>query len=173
VDVEAHLEQLEALVAEARPVPLSNLVMVHRGDIEAAVSDLRAAVPEELREARWLLRERDDILATAVRQADQIRAEAEADAQRLRSDTEIIRTARREAERIVAEAKEDAHALQRDAEDYVEGRLAAFEGVLQKTLTVTGRGRERLREGLGPPDLDRDEADPNRPTIQLYDQERA
>jgi hypothetical protein len=170
VDVEAHLEQLEALVAEARPMPLSNLVMVHRGDIEAAVEDLRAALPEELREARWVLRERADVLATAAREAEQIRAEAEADAQRLRSDTEIVRTARREAERIVADAKEEAHSLQRDAENYVEGRLAAFESVLQRTLAVTARGRERLREGLGPPELNDD--DGQRPVVQLYDQER-
>ncbi len=173
MDVEAHLEQLEALVGEARPVPLSNLVMVHRGDVEAAVEDLRAALPDELREARWVLREREDILASAAREADQVRAEAEADAQRLRSDTEVVRTARREAERILAEAKEAAHTLQRDAENYVEGRLAAFESVLQRTLDVTARGRERLREGVGPPDLHREDADPDRAPMQLYDQERA
>lgn len=172
MDVEAHLEQLEALVAEARPVPLSTLVMVHRGDVEAAVEDLRTVLPDELREARWVLRERADILAAAAREADQVRAEAEADAQRLRSETEIVRTARREAERIVAEAKQAAHDLQRDAEDYVEGRLAAFEAVLQRTLAVTARGRERLREGLGAIDL-RGEEEAQRPPVQLYDQERA
>lgn len=171
MDVEAHLEQLEALVAEGRPVPLSSLVMVHRGDIEAAVEELRSALPEELREARWVLRERADILAATGREAEQIRAEAGADAQRLRSETEVVRTAQREAERIVAEAKQAAHDLQRDAEDYVESRLAAFEGVLQRTLAVTARGRERLREGLGAPDLQRED-DVQRPAIQVYDQER-
>jgi cell division septum initiation protein DivIVA len=176
VDVEAYLQQLEELVATSRPVPLSALVMVPRGEVEALADEVRNALPEELREARWLLREREDVLAAAGREAEQIRAEAEADAARLRSETEVARTARREAERIVAEAKETARLLQRDAEDYVERHLAAFEDVLARTLAVASRGRERLREGLGPPDLDStDEAARRQPgrAAQIYDQERA
>jgi ABC-type transporter Mla subunit MlaD len=177
VDVEAHLEQLEALAAEARPVPLSGLVMVPRGEVEGVVEDLRAALPDELREARWLLRQRDEVLAAAAREADQIRAEAEADAARLRSETEVVRTAQREADRVLTEAKRTARQLQRDSEDYVEARLAAFEGVLQRTLDSVARGRQRLREGAGGPDLVELDGDPGEPArdraIRLYDQEQA
>lgn len=177
MDVEAHLEQLEALVAEARPVPLSGLVVVSREEVADVVDDLRAALPDELREARWLLHERDEVLAAAARQAEQIRAEAEADAARMREDTEVLRTARREADRVVGEAKQTARQLQVDAEDYVEARLAAFEGVLQRTLDSVARGRQRLREGAGGPDLVDLAVDGHEPVrdrgIRLYDQEQA
>lgn len=178
MDVESHLEQLEALLAEARPVPLSTLVMVHRDDVEGLIDDVRTALPEELREARWLLREREDMLAAAAREAEQIRAEAEADAERLRSDTEVLRTARREAERVVEEARDGARRLRREAEDYVDGTLAEFEVTLERTLDVVGRGRQRLREGLGPPELGDDVVDlrtdvPAARPAQLYDQERS
>lgn len=186
-DVEAHLEQLEALVAEARPLPLSGLVMVHREEVEACVDDVRTALPDDLREARWLLRDRDEVLAAAAREREEllaaaareaaaVRAEAEADAERMRSQTEVLRTARREAERVRAEARDDARRLQREAEEYVEQRLAAFEAVLQRTMNVAARGRQRLREGLGAPDLvdlgdDAAQLGSPRPA-QLFDQER-
>lgn len=179
MDVEAHLEQLEALAADARPVPLSGLVMVPRGEVEAVVDDLRAALPDELREARWLLRQRDEVIAAAAREGEQIRAEAEADAARLRSETEVVRTARREAERVLAEANQAARQLERDSEDYVEARLAAFEQILQRTMDSVARGRERLREGAGGPrlnglDADADAREPTRdPVVRLYDQERS
>jgi chromosome segregation ATPase len=179
VDVESHLEQIEALLAEARPVPLSTLVMVHRDDVEGILDEVRAALPEELREARWLLREREDVLAAATREAEQIRAEAEADAERLRSQTEVLRTARREADRVLEEARGDARQLRREAEDYVDGRLAEFEDVLERTLETVGRGRQRLQEGFGPPELaDGDVVDlraepPVGRAAQVYDQERS
>jgi hypothetical protein len=66
-DVEAKLHQLERLVAEAKAVPLSASVMVNRAEIDGLVDDLREALPDELTQARWVVKERDEILERARR----------------------------------------------------------------------------------------------------------
>lgn len=156
MDVDAHITQIEQLLAEARPVPLSASVMVNRREIEEALAGLRAALPEEIRQARWVIKERDELLAQGSREAEQMIADAQAEQNRLVSETEVVRSAQREAERIVAEAREQARTLRLEAEDYVDGKLANFEIVLQKTLQTVEKGRERLHGRLGAEDLAED-----------------
>lgn len=148
VDVEGLLSHMEKLLAEGRPVPLSSSVMVNRADFDEAIAALRQELPEELRQSRWVLRERDEVLSQAQRQAEQVVAEAELERDRLVGDTEVARAARKEADRILEEAREQARNLRQEAEDYVDNKLANFEIVLQKTLSSVEKGRERLRGRL-------------------------
>lgn len=145
MDLDTALNSLEHQLAEARPVPLSASVMVNKEDLERVAKSIRAALPEEIRQARWVLKERDELLAQATRDAEQIIADGQLDRDRLLSETEIVREAHREAQRIVDRAAEEGRKIRHEAEDYVDGKLGDFEVVLQKTLATVTRGRERLR----------------------------
>jgi cell division septum initiation protein DivIVA len=179
VDVDAHIAQLEQLLAEARPVPLSASVMVNRREVEELLAGLRAALPEEMRQARWVLKERDELVAQGQREAEQVLADAEAEQRRIVSETEVVRASRREAERILEEARDEARRLRLEAEDYVDGKLANFEIALQKTLRTVEKGRERLRGRLAtdelaeavPPDEDDDTGEWGAAGSQFYDHE--
>ena len=153
VDVEAKLTQLELLVAEAKAVPLSASVMVNRGEIDGLVTELREALPEEIKRARWILKERDEVLDKAQREAETILEDARAERERLVSRTDVVQAANREADRIVEDAEEQARQLRLEAEDYVDAKLANFEVVLNKTLAAVERGREKLRGRLDHEDL--------------------
>ncbi|MGH3664806.1 MAG: ATPase [Egibacteraceae bacterium] len=179
MDVEAYLAQMEQLLAEARPVPLSASVMVNRKDFDDVIDDLRTHLPEELRQSRWILKERDEVLEQAERESEQILSDAQAEQDRLVSEQEVVRTARREAERILEEAREQARILRLEAEDYVDGKLANFEIVLAKTMKAVEKGRERLRGRLASDELRQEvEAEPDDPystgeftSAQFYDYE--
>jgi len=172
VEIDGYLNKLEQLLAEARPVPLSASVMINRRDFDDVIADLRDHLPEELRQSRWVLKERDEVLEAASREADRLRADALADQDRLVSETEVARAAAREAENILAEAREQARVLRLEAEDYVDSKLAGFEIVLSKTMSQVERGRERLRGRLASDELSPEELDASGeiPT-QLYDHE--
>jgi cell division septum initiation protein DivIVA len=148
VDVEAKLHQLEIMVAEAKTVPLSASIMLNRAEIEGLVTELREALPEEIRRARWILKERDEILDKSKREAGKILDEAQAERDRLVSKTDVVQAANREADRILEEAQQGARQIRLEAEDYVDAKLANFEVVLQKTLAAVERGREKLRGRL-------------------------
>lgn len=153
MDVEAALLELERLLAEARPVPLSASVMVNRSEVEQVIAALRAALPEEIRQARWVIKEREELLAQAAREAEQLIDDGRVERDRMVADTEVARAAERERERIIARAEDEARRTRLEAEDYIDGKLANFEIVLQKTLRTVERGRERLRGRLAGDDL--------------------
>jgi cell division septum initiation protein DivIVA len=153
VDVESRLHQLEIMVAEAKAVPLSASIMLNRAEVDDLVTDLRDSLPDELRQARWILKQRDEILEKARREGAALIEEAEEERRRLVSRTDVVSAANREADRIVEDARVQASQLRLEAEDYVDAKLANFEVVLQKTLAAVERGREKLRGRLDTDDL--------------------
>ncbi len=172
MDVEAYIDHIEELLAAARPLPLSSAVLVNRHELEELLAELRSALPKELRQSRWIIKERDDLIEQATRESEQVVADARLERERLLSDTELVRGAQREAERIVEEAREQGRRLLLEAEDYVDGKLAAFEAILHKTLAAVENGRARLgsqplHEGQQPSTTIADAP----PRAQLFDHE--
>lgn len=156
LDVDANLAQLELMVAEAKAVPLSSSIMLNRADIDTLIEDLRKSLPEELRQARWLLKEREDVLDRAHHEGEQMLQDARNERERLVAKTEVVRAANREGDRIIDEASERARQIRLEAEDYVDAKLANFEVVLQKTLGAVERGRQKLRGRLDAEELAED-----------------
>ncbi len=156
-DVEAKLHQLDRLVSEAKGVPLSASVMVNRAEVDALVGELRSSLPDELTQARWVIKERDEILERAHADANRLMDDARAERDRLISEQEIVRTAERDAHRLIDDAREHARQIRLEAEDYVDAKLANFEVVLHKTLSAVEKGRQRLRGRIAADDLADDE----------------
>ncbi|MBW3619634.1 MAG: hypothetical protein KY461_05265 [Actinobacteria bacterium] len=157
LDLEAKLHQLEQMVAEAKAVPLSSSIMLNKAEVDGLLTEIRASVPEELRRARWVVKERDELIEEARIEADRILAEARTERDRLIARTEVVQAADREAERIVEQSREHARQIRLEAEDYVDAKLANFEVVLHKTLGAVERGREKLRGRLDTDELASDE----------------
>lgn len=147
MDLIERIEELQVLVEEAKAVPLSSSAVVNREEFLDLLAQLKEEVPDEIRQARWMAKDREELLARARKEAERIIAEAREQRDRLLSRTEIVHAAQREAERITDEAKERATKLQIEAEDYIDQKLAAFEILLDKTQKTVGKGREQLRAG--------------------------
>jgi F0F1-type ATP synthase membrane subunit b/b' len=143
-DTEGLLLQLRELLDSARSMPLSASVMVNREEFGEILQDAIDALPEELRQARWLLKEREEVLQRADREAERIIDVARVRAERMVERTEVVREARRTAEDVVDEAGRVAAQMRLEAEDYVDRKLAAFEVVLDRTMQQVAKGRERL-----------------------------
>ena len=60
------------MVDTARTMPMSASVLVNRDEALELIDEALHALPEELRHARWLLKERDEYLAQARRDAEDI-----------------------------------------------------------------------------------------------------
>lgn len=139
------LLELRDLVEHARTMPMSASVLVNREDVLQLVDEILAALPDELRHARWLLKERDDFLVQARREADEILAAARTQVERMVERTEIVREARRVAQRTVDDADAQARRMRLECEDYVDQKLAEFEVVLDRTMKAVQQGRQRLQ----------------------------
>jgi cell division septum initiation protein DivIVA len=166
VDITARLQQIEELVQEAKSMPLSASALVNREEVlellEAAVAEL----PEEIKQARWVVKDREELLAKGRRDAEALLDRAKQEQGRLVSEQEVVREAFVEAERILGEAREQARQIRLEAEDYVDAKLAQYEIALERTrqeidrsLAQVHRGRDKLRgvstvqEGLAAEDV--------------------
>jgi hypothetical protein len=144
-DVEDLLLELHAIVDEARPAPLSNAVKVDRDLLLDILDQAITRLPEDLRNARWLLKERDEFLARTQREADEILAAAAGQAERMVQRSEVLRAAEAKARRIVEQARTEAARVRNECDDYCDQRLAKLETVLERTMTVVAAGRLKLR----------------------------
>lgn len=144
-DTEALLRRLHEIVSNARPMPLSASVMVNREELLELLDEAIARLPDELRQARWLLKQREEFLAKVEREGNDILDAARQRAERMVQRTEIVREAQLTARKLVDEAEEQARRLRLEAEDFCDQKLAAFEIVLERTAKMVAAGREKLR----------------------------
>lgn len=142
---EALLRQAIEMVDQAKPVPLSASSMINKDEVLEALQTAAQALPEELRAARWLLKEREDFLARVQSEGDQIIATSRAQAEQMVQRTELVKAAEEKARKIVAEAEERARHLKLETEDWCDQKLGAMEIVLQRTMKTVASGRSRLQ----------------------------
>jgi hypothetical protein len=144
-DVETLLQRVADLISNARPMPLSASVMVNRDEVLELVEEAVHRLPEELRAARWLLKEREEFLAKVQREGDDILEAARVRAERMVERTEVARQARHVARQLVDDAEEAARRLRHEAEDFCDQKLAQFEIILDRTMRTVHAGRSRLQ----------------------------
>jgi hypothetical protein len=145
VDVHDKLDELVAVVENARSMPMSASCVVNRGEVLSLLEELRELLPEEFRHAEMLLSDRESVVDEGRREAERILAAARAEQARLVSETEVLAAAERAAQEVREAAAEEARGMRGEVDDYVDAKLANFEVVLDKTLAAVHRGREKLR----------------------------
>ncbi|MBT5139514.1 MAG: hypothetical protein HOH36_10635 [Acidimicrobiaceae bacterium] len=156
---ESLLRQAIEIVETARPMPLSASSMINKEEVLALLQASVQGLPEELRAARWLLKERDDFLAKVQTEGDQIITTARARAEQMVQRTELVKTAEERARRVVAQAEDKARELKLETEDWCDQKLGAMEIVLDRTMRTVASGRTRL-QGAKLPGADSGEAVP-------------
>jgi F0F1-type ATP synthase membrane subunit b/b' len=151
------LTRVQEMLETARAMPLSASVMVNRDEFAELLNQAVESLPDELREARWLLKERDEVVERARREGERIVEAARVRAERMVERTEVVREARRTAEDIVDNAERSASQMRNEVEDYVDRKLARFEVVLDRVMQTVQKGRERLQVHTSPPPGDEDD----------------
>src|SRR5436190_22953352 len=175
MDLAARIQQLEDMIKEAKSMPLSSSALLNREELLEVVAEMRDSLPEEIKQARWVVKDREELLMKARREADALVEKARAEQARLVSREAVVQASQEEAERVLGEGREQARQVKLEAEDYVDAKLAQVEitlqrvregldqthealaasiehtrGQLDKTAEQVGRGREKL-QGIAHP----------------------
>jgi cell division septum initiation protein DivIVA len=144
MDVLVLIDKLDDLVHNAKQVPLTDQVRVDKEEIYDLLDQMRATIPEEIKQARWIVKERQEMLAEAKREAERIVKEARERQEHLISGEEVTKAAERAAEDIVEEAQAREREIRLGAEDYADEILNKLEINLSKFIAAVQRGRDRL-----------------------------
>ena len=126
------VEELEALIEEAKPPFGKNAQFkVIEADVFYNILDeIRMSYPDEWQKSRRILKERDELLASATAQADSIIADAQQQADDIR-------------DRAQQYERETRYA----AEDYAEQVFTHLEENLKSLTNTVARCRQQLNEG--------------------------
>ncbi len=161
-DVQGKLDEIITMVETAKGKALSgNAAVIDRPEMLGALDELRQLLPQEMADARAVLRRREELEQEARQHAEgllqQARAEAERivaaareERSRLVSESEVVAEAERVAGEITEDAEAEAMRMRDQTDDYVDASLARFEQLLTGSLETVTRGRARLAATRAP-----------------------
>ncbi|MDP8958716.1 MAG: hypothetical protein M3N51_05850 [Actinomycetota bacterium] len=144
------VDEIVLAVSEARGVPLSGTVMLDREELLSSLRRLREELPEDLRAARWMVRERETFVARTNEQARQILDRAKARAQEMVSESSIMGEAVEEANALVRRAEAEARRIRLEAEDFSESRLERLEQLFGSLVQQIRQARAELHQARQP-----------------------
>ena len=145
MDILALVDRIEEAMDSGRSVPLMRGRLVDIDKVYEIIDEVRANFPDELKQARWIVKERQEMLEEAEKEANRILEEARDRADSMAAEQEIVRRAAEQAASILDEARQQEREIRLGAEDYADEMLANLEVNLGKLLTAVQRGRDRLQ----------------------------
>ena len=148
--VEELLDMLFEMIDEAKNAPLSSdKCVIERDRALDLIDDIRSQFPMELAEAKKMMANRAELVASAKREADSIRKAAEDRARQLLSEDTITLQARQRANEMVQQAEERSRELKRSANEYCEDALRRTEEAVAEAYNEIKQSRARFRAAAG------------------------
>ena len=110
------------------------------------LDEIRMSYPEEWQKSRRIIKEREELLASAAAQADSIIADAQQQALTIASEQEIVRLAQQQADDIRDRANQYERETRYAAEDYAEQVFTHLEENLKSLTGTVSRCRQQLND---------------------------
>ncbi len=104
IDILYLVDRLENLITSSRRVPLVNQIMVKEADILSIIDQMRTSIPDEFKQARAIIHDKERILAQAQADANKLMARAQEEAKKAVHREGLLRMADEKAEQIKVEA---------------------------------------------------------------------
>jgi len=148
------VEELIIAVEQARGVPLSGNASIDRNDFVERLRDLRERLPEELRTARWMVREREAFIAQTNEAAAEIMRRAKEQGAKMVSETQVMSEAVEEANILVRNSEIEARQIRLESEDVAESSYEHIETLLTNLLDRVRDRRSELHQSRpAPPEV--------------------
>jgi cell division septum initiation protein DivIVA len=145
MDIMALIDRVEEAMDNSRTVPLMRGRLLDVDKVYEIIDEIRASFPDELKQARWIVKERQEMIEESEKEANRILEEARDRADAMAAEQEVVKRANEQAASILDTARQQEREIRLGAEDYADEMLANLEVNLGKLLTAVQRGRDRLQ----------------------------
>jgi hypothetical protein len=142
------VDRLENLIAGSRRMPLVSQIIVKEADIMNIVDQLRTTIPDEIKQARRVIQDKERILAQAQAEANALLARARDESEQAVNRQGLLKAAEARSQELVRRAEEEAGALKTEADGYVVETLRALRDHLNSVETEIGRSILSIEKGL-------------------------
>lgn len=144
-NVEELLEQIDDMIDKAWNVPFTGKSTVDADRLRDILDEIRANMPSEVRQAKAIVMDRADIIATAKEEAEAITRKAEERARAMVSQEEVVRQAQQKATELLNQSQAKAREIRKGASDFAEDVLRKTEETLAGRLGEVRQARQSLR----------------------------
>ncbi len=138
MDILYLVDRLEEIVKASRHI--GNTRFVDERRIWPLMDQMRISIPEEVRRAERVIREKERTIAQANEEAQRIVELARSEAAQLTAEHTIAKAAEQRAAAIREQAEREAEKTRAGADDYAFEVLCQLEQELKKALTVIENG---------------------------------
>lgn len=146
MNVDELLDLMEETLEEGTAVPFAaSKRMVDVDRMRDIIDEVRNNLPDEIRESKKIVADREQIIKNARLESEQIIKQAEDRARALVSEQEIVKRAQQRAAEILTAAQNQAKELSRNATLYCESILKNSEEALARSVSDIKNTRMNLR----------------------------
>ena len=152
MNVEELLDLMEETLEAGTAVPFAAAKRVVDVDrMRDIIDEVRNNLPDEVRESKKIVHDREQILKNARMESETIIQQAEERARGLVSEQEIVKRSQQRAVEILTAAQGQAKELTRNATMYCESILKNSEEVLARSVSDIKSTRMNLRSAANRP----------------------
>jgi F0F1-type ATP synthase membrane subunit b/b' len=144
MDLQYLIDRLETMVTSARRMPITGKLMLDEQELADLIDQMRTVLPEEVRAARKVLRERDSVISEAQQQADEILKTAHEQAEMLLDQEGLMAEAQARSNQYLEEAMSAAQERIDGADDYARQVLSQLQQQLARHLSIIEKGLNAL-----------------------------
>lgn len=146
MDILQLIDRLEELFNDAKAVPFTHNVVVDEDKMLELIDQMRIAIPEEVKKAQQLVAQRDRVMAQAQEEANRTLQIARDKADQLVQKDIIAQEAQRRADQILAQARAEAEDVRADADNYVIDTLMQLQDQIAKLSNQVNNGIRMVQE---------------------------
>ncbi len=139
------LNEMEEIIESGFKIPMTKKVMVDEELLLDMMDRIRTTLPEEIRQAKWIIQERERVLSDTKREAGKLIEDAQKQMERQIDENEITRLARLKADEIIEKAELIAQEIKQGARDYADEILNSLEKRIEVIIEEVQGGRMELQ----------------------------
>lgn len=132
--IEELIDALEDLIHDAVRVPFGKKSMIDVDKVADIVSDIRIALPTEIKQAQNVVADKNNIIADAKREAELIIRKAEQRREELIENNDIMKEARRRSTEIISQAQNRSSDLRVSTNEFADKMLSRIENLLASDI---------------------------------------
>ena len=145
--IEELLASIDDIMDRAKAVPFSSdKCIVDARELNSVIDEIRMNLPQEIRQSKAVMTDRDNIIAGATKEADEITNKAKERARALVNQEAIYKEAKEKADKLRAAAEEQANEILRGTFVYSDNILLQTEDAVNQNLETVRQARRNLRE---------------------------
>ena len=146
MDILQLIDRLEELFNDAKAVPFTHNVVVDEDRMLELIDQMRIVIPEEVKKAQQLVAQRDRVMAKAQEEANRTLQLAREKADQMVLKDIVTQDAQRRADQILAQARAEADDIRADADHYVLDTLTQLQEQIDKLGIQVNNGVLMLQE---------------------------